>query len=472
MSDDIRKRGPQAANLLRSEAAVEELFCEMIQSNFDDLGVRIGDVVAGRYRIERRIGVGGMGAVVAAHHMQFGGKVALKILLPKAARDKEAVTRFSREARAMFHLKSEHAAKVIEIGQLPSGGPYMVMEYLEGTDLATLLARNGAFPAMESVGLILQACEAIAEAHSLGIVHRDIKPQNLFVTKRVDGSAFVKVLDFGISKVPLQSGEHMCLTRSSAVMGTPLYMSPEQLAASVDADAQSDVWAIGVVLYELLTGEVPYDAPSAPALYAKMLSWEPPTPTQVNPDVDPELSAVVMQCLARDRDKRCQSIAELASMLEPFAPSSMSGAGLRLRAVHERNTQRLSIPSDEASALGALPTQITWEGAETRTRKRTLAAALGVCAGITLFVVGIVGLHPMTTRAATSANAVQPPAVAASVRPPPPSNEPGASATASTVASGAASAHAAPPVRPEKKAKLAAPKESADPNAFFTHRTL
>ena len=449
----------------------------MTSANFDDLGVRVGDVVAGRYKIEQAIGVGGMGAVVAAQHLQFGGKVALKILLPKAARDKDSIARFSREARAMFHLKSEHAAKVIEIGHLPNGGPFMVMEYLEGTDLATLLARSGPFPAVEAVGLILQACEAIAEAHSLGIVHRDIKPQNLFVTKRVDGSAFVKVLDFGISKVPMQCGEHMSLTHSSAVMGTPLYMSPEQLAASVDADAQSDVWAIGVVLYELLTGRPPYDAPSAPALYAKMLSSEAPGPAQLNPDIDPDLSAVVMKCLARDRAARWAGVAELAAMLEPFAPSSMSGAGVRLRAVHDRKTERLSIPDGGASPLGALPTQVTWEGAETRTRKRTMAAALGVFGGIALFMAGVFVLHAkVNDEAAVQASHVDaPPAVAIEPALPPlveVGAEPSASSAASSVAIASTPTPRVAPVRSAKATKPTMPKPSADPNAFFTHRNL
>ena len=456
----------------------------MTSADFDDLGIRIGDVVAGRYKVEQRIGIGGMGAVVAAHHMQFGGKVALKILLPKAARDKEAIARFSREARAMFHLKSEHAAKVIEIGHLPNGGPFMVMEYLEGTDLATLIARNGAFPPVEAVGLILQACEAITEAHSLGIVHRDIKPQNLFVTKRVDGSAFVKVLDFGISKMQMHGDAHMSLTHSSAVMGTPLYMSPEQLAASVDADAQSDVWAIGVVLYELVTGRVPYDAPSAPALYAKMLSSEPRIPTQLNPDIDPGLSAVVMKCLARDRQARCQSVAELAAMLEPFAPSSMSGAGLRLRAVHERKTERLSIPDADVAALGNLPTQITWEGAETRSRKRTMAAAAGVFGGIALFVVGIALLHAKLNAGAVEearraetmpeTTASSPPSLASSAfgSTALASSEPAASATPSVIAIDTPAAPLAPPVHSSKTTKAPPSKASADPSSFFAHRNL
>lgn len=215
-----------------------------------DMPVALGDVLAGKYRVDAVLGVGGMGIVVAATHLQLEQKVALKFLLPAAIQSPEAVERFLREGRAAVRLKSQNVAKVTDVGTLENGAPYMVMEFLHGADLAAVMAERGLLPVAEAVSYVLQACEAIAEAHSLGIVHRDLKPQNLFVTRKVDGRPLIKVLDFGISKsMDTQSG--LSLTRTSSIMGSPLYMSPEQMRSSKNVDQRSDIWAIGVVLYEI-----------------------------------------------------------------------------------------------------------------------------------------------------------------------------------------------------------------------------
>src|SRR5262245_36689886 len=186
-------------------------------------GVELGAVLAGRYRIDRVLGQGGMGIVVQAMHLQLHQPVAMKLLLPEVLGNQQIVQRFLREAQAAVQLRSEHVARVIDVGTLDTGAPYMVLEYLEGADLSNVprsqLSVGG------GVDLMLQACEALAEAHSLGIVHRDIKPANLFITRRADGSALLKVLDFGISKTSAMGSQ---LTATMAVMGTPAYMSPEQ----------------------------------------------------------------------------------------------------------------------------------------------------------------------------------------------------------------------------------------------------
>ncbi|MEO8875590.1 MAG: serine/threonine-protein kinase, partial [Polyangiaceae bacterium] len=359
------------------------------------IGVKIGELIAGKYLVEACIGIGGMGAVVAARHTELGARVAIKVLLPQMAEDPEAIARFSREARAMFNLRSEHAAKVLDVGRLPNGGPFMVMEYLSGSDLATVLGQRGHFTPMEAAHLVLQACEAVAEAHSLGIVHRDLKPQNLFLTTRVDGAASVKVLDFGISKMPLGNGEQMNITHSSAVMGTPLYMSPEQLHSSASADSRSDIWAIGVVLYELLTGHVPFDAPSAPALYALMLSSTPKPPNEILLEIPAELSLVVMRCLERDREKRFPNVAALAAALERFAPDSMSGAGVRLQAVHDRSSERRDPDGlNETQEATAVPTQATWEDSTNRRKRKR---------NVTVSVVGVALAVAIGAFVATSA---------------------------------------------------------------------
>src|SRR5580693_7216018 len=168
----------------------------------------------------------------------------------------EYVARFEREARTAVKIKSEHVARVIDVGQLESGSPYMVMEYLEGEDLQGWLEKQGRLPIERAVDFLLQACEAIAEAHAMGIVHRDLKPANLFCIRRPDGTLSIKVLDFGISKA---AGASMGMTSTQAVMGSPLYMSPEQMGSSKGVDARSDIWALGVILFELVTGRVPFD---------------------------------------------------------------------------------------------------------------------------------------------------------------------------------------------------------------------
>jgi serine/threonine protein kinase len=209
-----------------------------------DPGVKPGEILAGKYQVERVLGVGGMGVVVAAHHIQLDEKVALKFLLPDALKNTEALARFEREARAAVKIKSEHIARVIDVGKLDSGSPYMVMEYLEGGDLSGMLSKTGKLPVEQAVDFVLQASEAIAEAHALGIVHRDLKPANLFCIRRRDGQLAIKVLDFGISKVTKTGSmpDSMSMTKTTAVIGSPVYMSPEQMQSSKGVDLRTDVW--------------------------------------------------------------------------------------------------------------------------------------------------------------------------------------------------------------------------------------
>ncbi|HVJ20233.1 MAG TPA: serine/threonine-protein kinase, partial [Polyangiaceae bacterium] len=213
--------------------------------------VREGDLLAGKYRVERVIGVGGMGVVVAARHLHLDVRVALKFLLPSLKQDGEIVARFLREGQAAARIKSEHVGRIMDVGSFDDGSPYLVMEYLEGRDLAAELASRGRLSVAEAVAHVLQALEALAEAHQSGIVHRDLKPSNLFLTRRADGSALIKVLDFGISKAAFGEGGEAVLTRSQGIMGSPQYMSPEQIRSAKRVDQRSDIWSTGVILHEL-----------------------------------------------------------------------------------------------------------------------------------------------------------------------------------------------------------------------------
>ncbi len=281
--------------------------------------VQEGDIIGGKFRVERVLGVGGMGVVVAAMHLDLDQRVALKFLLPEAAHRPDVAARFSREAKAAAKIHSEHVAKVLDVGTLPDGGPYMVMEYMDGEDLEHVLAGAGQLAPELAASYVLQASEAIAEAHALGIVHRDLKPANLFLANRPNGDPIIKVLDFGISKSS-SAMDTANLTKTSAVMGSPLYMSPEQLASSKSVDTRSDIWALGVVLYELLTGLRPFPAETMPELVAAILQREHVPVSELRPDIAAGFEAVVHKCLEKEPKRRFQNVAELAAALAPFGP--------------------------------------------------------------------------------------------------------------------------------------------------------
>ncbi len=326
-----------------------------------DLPVQKGDLFGGRYEVDRVLGSGGMGMVVSAKHVRLDEMVAIKFLLPGAC-DVDRVARFEREARAVAKIKGDHVPRVIDLGCLDSGMPYIVMEYLDGEDLDRRLQGRGPLPVGEVVDFITQACEAMAEAHALGIVHRDLKSSNLFVVRLPDGSERVKVLDFGIAKIGgFALDPDGSKTRTMAVMGSPSYMSPEQLKSTRDVDARTDVWSLGVIHYELLTARSPFDGEGLPELYVN-IATAPPDPI-LRPDVPKGLEAVVLRCLEKARDDRYQNVAELARALAPFGPKRAQDAAERTWKITEA-AKRRTAPTSGSS----------------RRRKTTAAAVAAVVA--------------------------------------------------------------------------------------------
>jgi serine/threonine-protein kinase len=308
-----------------------------------------GDLVDGKYRIVRPIGKGGMGAVYVAYHELLRHEVALKMLLPEVAKNQEAVSRFVREARAVARLKNAHVATVMDIGTLASGSAYMAMEYLEGQDLETMLGERGPLPVAEATDYVLQALEGIAHAHALGIIHRDLKPANLFVMRRYDGAPVVKVLDFGIAKatrtVPIGASVSTS-TSGNKLLGSPLYMSPEQVRSSKAADVRVDIWAIGVTFYRLLTNRSAFDGESIGALFAAILEDTPPPPSAHRPDVPPELDRAILRCLERKPDARWQSAGELARAIAPHAPGAEVAVDRIERTLADTDPERSIRPAE------------------------------------------------------------------------------------------------------------------------------
>jgi serine/threonine-protein kinase len=451
-------------------------------STFDresDPGVRPGDVLAGKYRVERILGVGGMGVVVAAHHIQLDEKVALKFLLPDALQNPEALARFEREARAAVKIKNEHVARVSDVGKLDGGSPYMVMEYLEGSDLSALLEKQGPLPIDRAVDFVLQACEAIAEAHALGIVHRDLKPANLFCIRRRDGGLCIKVLDFGISKVTPAGGvgsgsRDMGMTKTTTVIGSPVYMSPEQMQSSKGVDERTDIWAIGVILFELLTGRVPFNGQTVTELAIHVATEPTPGVNALRMDVPPALEAVVARCLEKGRERRYQNVSELASALVDFGSK-------QARVSLERIQGMLGVADTVAPPIdfGSSPTATNgtrsggtvapWQstggtGSQSKSKAGPLAiaAALGVAVlvggGALLLRKGPAPIAPpVAAVAAAAAAVVVPPSPAPSAAPVP--SRPASSVAAADAPPAVAAAHAPP--SPAPRASAAAPPRPA-----------
>lgn len=361
--------------------------------------VHPGEVVAEKYRVEREMAVGGMGVVVEATHLELDQRVALKFMLPDAAENASAVARFVREARAAVKLHSEHVGRVLDVGRLPSGIPYMVMEYLEGQDLSTMLDTWGALPIPSAVDYVVQACDAIAEAHSLGIVHRDLKPSNLFLALRSDGTGLIKVLDFGISKVTASGKEHepVNITATSSLMGSPLYMSPEQMRSTKKVDARTDIWALGVILYELLAGRPPFDVESLPELCLMIANDSPPPLRMRRAEVPAELEAVIFKCLEKEQEKRFRNIAELAIALEPFASKDM-------RVLVERVARLMQVTRSEpvpgpaitdpqlfSNHAGGMAATVAAWGVTTSSRRK-VRFAVAIAGGVVLAGIGVAAL--------------------------------------------------------------------------------
>jgi serine/threonine-protein kinase len=281
---------------------------------------RPGARIADKYVIEKVLGEGGLGVVVAAKHEHLDQIVAIKYLRPKALTTKGVAERFLREARLAARIRSEHVVHVYDVGTLPDGSPYMVMEYLVGSDLGKHLSEQGPLTVERAVDCILQSCEALAEAHRAGIVHRDIKPDNLFVATSAGGRPTLKILDFGISKMSAKRADgDRELTEAGDKFGTPVYMSPEQLLASATVDSRADIWATGVVFYELLTGKLPFDGDSIPELCTAILTKDPVPLVEARPLLPAGLQLVIDRCIQKDPAKRFQNVGELAQELAPFA---------------------------------------------------------------------------------------------------------------------------------------------------------
>lgn len=316
-----------------------------------DMGVAPGDIIAGKYRVEHILGQGGMGVVVSAMHMQLDERVAIKIMRPEGAGRTEACERFMREARVAVKIKSQHVAKVLDVGQMPDTRPYMVMEYLEGRDLGEELERNGPMPEAQAVDYVLQACDALAEAHKRGIVHRDLKPSNLFLCKN-QKPPIIKLLDFGVSKFKdnsLLPNVAPSLTAETALLGTPYYMSPEQIRSAKDVDEKADVWALGVILYELISGRVPFEGTSATGVLAAICGDKPKPLHQVCKTVSADVSEIVGACLEKNLEERMPNVRELVRALAAVAPDKASTIDERLAGIHIQattaNSSRGSMPS-------------------------------------------------------------------------------------------------------------------------------
>lgn len=317
------------------------------------LPIAPGQVIGERYLAGEVLGGGGMGVVVAGTHMLLGTPVAIKLINSDLKDNAEAVQRFVQEARAAASLKGEHIARVFDVGLLPSGEPYLVMEQLEGVGLDDYLHDRGPLAQAEAVDIVLQACEGLAEAHAAKLVHRDIKPANLFLSRRSDGQFSLKILDFGIAKQRIDD-DTPALTNPGKSLGSPWYMSPEQMLTPASVDERADVWSLGVLLFELLTSKRPFDGESVPQVCANVLTAPPPRLSALRADLATELDQVVLHCLEKEPNQRFSSVDELAQALIPFASAPTRSAGIALDEAAATSLVRQATPPRRPPSYGSL----------------------------------------------------------------------------------------------------------------------
>jgi serine/threonine protein kinase len=418
------------------------------------IGVQPGDLLAGKYRVERVIGHGGMGIVIAAQHLVLDEKVAIKLLLPEALSNTEAVARFVREAKAAVRIRSEHVARVSDVGYLDSGAPYIVMEYLEGVDLAAWLKRSGALAVEQAVDFVLQACEAIADAHALGIVHRDLKPANLFWTHRSDGLPCIKVLDFGISKL-LSPGSASDMTRTHSVIGSPYYMSPEQMHASRNVDVRTDIWSLGVILFELLARRPPFGGESISELAINVATVPSPPIRTLRPEVPPGLEQAIATSLEKARERRFQTIGDFAIALGEFgSPAARASVdrivGTLRQAGFPTSPPPPTSPAVSGPALLGPSTASSWGQTRGPGTRRATVAWVGAAIAVVLLGGGLLAVRLLPSRVVVVAADTATQAPAASQLLPPPDSAialPPLSPLASSTPAPAASS-AAPPGSP------------------------
>jgi serine/threonine-protein kinase len=304
----------------------------------------IGALLNERYEVTAKIGQGGMGAVYEAKHTLIGKRVAVKVLLDKHAAKDQIVARLEQEARLASSIGHDNIVNITDFGKTDSGRTFVVMEYLDGESLGEAISRQGKIEETRTIHICAQIASALAAAHDKGIVHRDIKPDNIFLVKRGDVD-FVKVVDFGISKSMDTDNEDVRLTQTGMVLGTPLYMSPEQARGDDDLDHRIDIYALGVILYEATTGEVPFQGKNYLNILTQVISDEPRNPSEIYPDIDRDLESVIMKAMAKDRDQRYQKMSEIAADLDALTDPNTASTGARITAARwrqrrERRTKR------------------------------------------------------------------------------------------------------------------------------------
>ncbi len=405
--------------------------------------VGAGDVVADKYRVERLLGSGGMGYVVAARHLSLDQLVAIKFLSKGALGDDEAAARFRREAKAASRLRSDHVAKVFDVGVHDNEEPFIVMEHLDGADLGAIAKQRGMLAPSEASEYVLQTCEALAEAHALGIIHRDVKLANLFLTRSASGWPLVKVLDFGVSKTIAKAEAQADVTKTAAMLGSPKYMSPEQMNDPRTVDGRTDVWSLGVCLYRLVTGRPPFDGDTIGRLCTSVLTVDPAPVNVVRPDVPPGFAAVVTCCLEKDRDRRFRNVAELAAAIAPWCvdPERAQAAVGRIASVLGvpvpplgwMPPHRAPLPPESISRQGHAAWSATYGSNPAPARRRPELLLAGAIAAMGI-VLGIVAVAIFRAPAAKAASEAPPPVTATTTIDPSPDIAPTTTAAPTTPA--------------------------------------